>query len=181
MRFTETPLPGAYLIELEPHADERGFFARSFCQHEFEAQGLSSTVVQCNVSYNKHPGTLRGMHYQAAPHAEVRVVRVTAGAIYDVIVDLRADSPCRFKWYGVELSAENRAALYVPEGFAHGFLTLTAGAEVFYLMSAFYEPDAARGVRWDDPQFSIEWPAQPVVISDRDRSYPDFEADRFDG
>jgi dTDP-4-dehydrorhamnose 3,5-epimerase len=174
MIFSETPLAGAFVIDIEPHEDERGFFARTFCQEEFAAQGLDSTVVQCSVSFNRKTGTLRGMHFQAPPHEETRVVRCTAGTIYDVIIDMRSYSTTFTAWHAVELSAENRTMLYIPGGFAHGFLTLEDNTEVLYQMAEFYYPDSARGVRWDDPAFAIEWPAHPTTISDRDRSYPDF-------
>ncbi|MGB5878758.1 MAG: dTDP-4-dehydrorhamnose 3,5-epimerase [Thermoanaerobaculia bacterium] len=174
MIFLETPLAGAFVIDIEPHEDERGFFARTFCQEEFEAHGLDSTFVQSSVSFNRQRGTLRGMHFQAPPHEESKVVRCTAGAIYDVIVDLRPLSPTFVQWHAVTLSAENRTMFYIPGGFAHGFLTLEDNTEVLYQMSEFYYPDSARGVRWDDPAFGIEWPVEPTAISDRDQSYPDF-------
>ena len=175
MRFRETELAGAFVIELEPHADERGFFARSFCASEFADRGLATRYVQSNLSYNRRAGTLRGMHYQAAPHTEVKRVRCIAGAVYDVIVDLRSDSPTRLAWTGVELSADNRRELYIPEGFAHGFLSLRDDTEVAYEMGASHAPEAARGFRWDDARIAIAWPAEPVVISQRDRSYPDLD------
>ncbi|MGB5890302.1 MAG: dTDP-4-dehydrorhamnose 3,5-epimerase [Thermoanaerobaculia bacterium] len=174
MIFLETPLAGAFVIDIEPHEDERGFFARTFCQEEFEAHGLNAPVVQSSVSFNRQRGTLRGMHFQAPPHEESKVVRCTAGAIYDVIVDLRPLSPTFVQWHAVTLSAENRTMFYIPGGFAHGFLTLEDNTEVLYQMSEFYYPDSARGVRWDDPAFGIEWPVEPTAISDRDQSYPDF-------
>jgi dTDP-4-dehydrorhamnose 3,5-epimerase len=177
----ETQLPGAYLVELERHPDERGFFARTFCEREFAARGLVTRYRQCNISYNRRRHTLRGMHYQAAPYREAKLVRCLAGAIYDVIVDLRADSPTRLRSLGVELDASRRAALYVPPGFAHGFLTLRARTEVFYQIGEFYVPEAARGFRWDDPAFTLSWPAVPQVISERDRTHPDFDPSRFDG
>ena len=177
MIFAETPLAGAFVIDVEPREDERGFFARAWCRDEFAEQGLSTDVVQCNVSFNHHQGTLRGMHYQVAPHAEVKLVRCTRGAIYDVIVDLRPDSPTHTRWLGVELTAENRRALYIPEGFAHGYQTLADGTETFYQVSAFWAPEAERGVRWDDPAFGIAWPDPPGerVISERDATYPDVD------
>lgn len=174
MIFRETKLPGAYVIDLEPHRDERGFFARAWCQREFEAHGLTPRLVQCNISFNTRRGTLRGMHYQAPPHEEAKLVRCTRGRLYDVIIDLRPDSPAFKQHIGITLSAENRTMLYVPEGFAHGFLTLDDATEVFYQMSAFYAPEAARGVRWDDPAFGIEWPAPVEHIKDRDQAYADF-------
>lgn len=179
MIIRELGLPGACIVELEPRADERGFFARSYCVREFEAHGLEPRIVQCNVSYNRHRGTLRGMHYQAAPHGEAKLVRCTRGAIYDVILDLRPESATFCQWRGVELRAEPGVParmLYVPVGFAHGYLTLEDDTEVFYQMSEFYSPEASRGVRWDDPAFGIEWPEPVRVISERDRTYPDFHA-----
>ena len=181
MRFVETRLPGAYVIELERKADERGFFARSYCEREFGAHGLVTRFPQGNLSYNARAGTLRGMHYQAAPHREAKVVSCVAGAIYDVIVDLRADSTTRRQWLGVELDAKDRRALYVPPGFAHGFLTLRDATEVSYQMGEFYVAEAARGFRWNDPLFGISWPASPTTLSERDRTYPDFDPATFDG
>ena len=174
MVFTETGLSGAVIVDVERHTDERGFFARSWCTREFQERGLNPLVVQCNVSGNAVKGTLRGMHYQVAPHAEVKLVRCTKGAIYDVIIDLRETSPTFLRHVGVELTAENHRALYIPEGFAHGFMTLQDDSEVFYQMSAFYEPSAARGVRWNDPAFGIKWPLPVTVISKRDQELPDF-------
>lgn len=176
MKFTETRLKGAFLIELEPIADERGFFARSWCQREFEERGLDPALVQCNISFNVRRGTLRGMHYQSAPHAEAKLVRCTRGRIHDVIVDLRAESATYCAWTAYELSAENRKMLFVPAGFAHGFQTLEDDCEVFYQMSAFYHAPSARGVRWDDPAFNIDWPLRDPVVSARDAGYPDFRA-----
>jgi len=172
--FTETKLPGAFVIELEKHADQRGFFARTFCQQEFKAHGLNSQVVQCNVSFNRRKGTLRGMHFQAAPFAEPKLVRCTSGSIYDVIIDLRPSSPTFKQHYAVVLSAENRRMLYIPEEFAHGFQTLQDDTEVFYQMSQSYSAEHARGVRWNDPVFGIEWPEGERIIIDRDQNYPDF-------
>ena len=174
MQFSETRLPGVFEVSLEPHHDERGYFARTWCCREFEAHGLNSVLVQCNISVNIRRGTLRGVHYQAAPHREAKVVRCTRGAIYDVVVDLRESSPTFKQWVGVELTAANHNMLYVPEGCGHGFLTLEDDTEVFYQMSEFYEETAARGVRWNDPAFAIEWPAAVQVISDRDAHYPSF-------
>lgn len=174
MIFHETALKGAFTIDLDRLEDERGFFARSWCVKEFQAKGLDAGLVQCNVSYNKLRGTLRGMHYQVAPAAEVKVVRCTSGAIHDVIADLRADSPTYKKTFSVLLSAENRRSLYIPKHFAHGFITLTADTEVLYQMSEYYVPDCARGFRWDDPSFKITWPEQVRVISEKDRTYPDY-------
>lgn len=175
MMFRPVDLPSAFLIDVERHHDERGFFARSWCQREFEAHGLHSRLVQCSISRNYRRGTLRGLHYQAPPHAEAKLVRCTAGAIYDVIVDLRPDSPAFLRYFGVVLSAENQTALYVPEGLAHGFLTLAENSDVLYQMSEFHEPAAARGVRWNDPAFAISWPEAVTVISQRDRTYPDYD------
>jgi dTDP-4-dehydrorhamnose 3,5-epimerase len=174
MIFKQTKFDGAYLIEIQKLEDERGFFARTFCQREFEEHGLNLHQVQCNLSYNKNMGTLRGMHYQAAPFEEAKLVCCTSGAIYDVIIDLRPESP-RFKQYlGVTLTEEEHNMLYVPEGFAHGFLTLSDDTSVFYQMSEFYATEYARGVRWNDPAFGIEWPAEVKVISPRDANYQDF-------
>lgn len=172
MLFTETKLKGAFIIDIEPREDERGFFARSWCEDEFKRHGLNSRLVQCNISFNKKRSTLRGMHYQAAPFPEAKLVRCTMGAIYDVIIDLRAGSPTLKQWFVVELSAENRRALYIPEDFAHGFQTLMDNTEVFYQMSEFFHPECARGVRWDNPAFGIEWPDGDRIISDRDRRWP---------
>jgi len=175
MIFHATKLPGVFEIDLEEKTDERGFFARTWCRQEFEAHGLNPNVVQCNVSFNRQKGTLRGLHYQAAPHAEAKLVRCTRGAIYDVALDLRTDSGSYKKWVGAELTDEKRNMLYIPEGCAHGFLTLADDTEVFYQMSNFYAPDAGRGVRWNDPAFQITWPGSIEVISERDRNYPDFQ------
>jgi dTDP-4-dehydrorhamnose 3,5-epimerase len=172
--FRETKLPGAFVIELEKHADQRGFFARTFCQQEFEAHGLNSRVAQCNVSFNKCKGTLRGMHFQAPPFAEAKLVRCTSGSLYDVIVDLRPSSRTFKQNFAVELSAENWKMVYIPEEFAHGFQTLEDDTEVFYQMSQSYSAAHARGVRWNDPAFGIEWPAGERIIIDRDQAYPDF-------
>lgn len=175
MIFSETKLRRAYIIDPERIEDERGFFARSWCQREFTEHGLNSNLVQCNISYNKMRGTLRGMHYQSSPHAEAKLIRCTMGNIFDVIIDLRRDSETFMQWIDVELTAENRRMLYVPEGFAHGFSTLSDSSEVSYQMSAIYAPEASRGVRWNDPLFNITWPEQPRVISARDREYADFD------
>ena len=175
MIFTETPLKGAFVIEPEIIKDERGFFARTFCLEEFAAHGLNPNVAQCNISFNPKKGTLRGMHYQAKPREETKLVRCTLGAIYDVIIDLRPNSATSKRWFAVELSADNRKMLYIPEGFAHGFQTLEDNTEVFYQMSEFYAPEQARGIRWDDPAFAIKWPPAPErLISDKDQRYPDF-------
>jgi len=177
MRFAQTPLPGAWVIEQEDLSDERGWFARSFDADEFEARGLDPAVVQCNLSFNARAGTLRGMHYQAEPHGESKLVRCLRGAIYDVALDLRAGSPTRGRWHALELSEENRLAIYMPAGLAHGFQTLTDNCEVLYQMGHRYVPEAARGVRWNDPAFAIQWPELngERVISEKDSSYPDFE------
>ena len=175
MRFLETPLAGVWVVEPDRLTDERGYFARTFCEGAFAERGLATHWVQCNTSYNRHRGTLRGMHYQAAPHGEAKLIRCTRGALFDVVVDLRANSPTRGRWFGVELSAETGRMLYVPEGLAHGFQTLEDATEVFYQMSHAYVPEAARGVRWDDPAFAIAWPESGArVISERDRTYPDW-------
>ena len=176
--FKETPLEGAFIITPERIEDERGFFARSWCQSEFEAHGLNSRFVQCDISFNKRKGTLRGMHYQMTPFAEAKLIRCTMGSIYDVIVDLRPDSESFMKHSGVTLTADSRIMLYVPEGFAHGFLSLEDGTEVFYQMSEFYAPEHARGFRWNDPAFDIKLPADVLVMSERDREYPDFKPAR---
>ena len=181
MIFRETKLSGVYQIDLERHEDERGFFARAFCEREFSAHGLLPRYPQWNLSHNRARGTLRGLHLQARPHAEVKVVRCVAGAIFDVVVDLRRGSPRYRQWVGVELSAENASALYVPEGCAHGFITLRADSDVFYQMSAFHAPEAARGFRWNDPAFAIQWPVTPTVISARDSAFPDFDPAALDG
>jgi dTDP-4-dehydrorhamnose 3,5-epimerase len=177
--FEETELPGAFVIDIEPYEDERGFFARAWCGDEFEQHGLSTNVVQCNLAYNRAKWTLRGMHYQEPPHAEVKLVRCTRGAVYDVIVDLRPDSSTFARWVGIELTADNHRMLYVPEGFAHGYQTLADDTETYYQVSAAYEPGSARGVRWDDPAFGITWPAaERRIISDKDRAWPDYEPER---
>jgi dTDP-4-dehydrorhamnose 3,5-epimerase len=185
--FTETKLKGAFIIELQRLEDERGFFARSFCQEEFRLHGINMNIVQCNISYNEKKGTLRGMHFQAAPYEESKLVRCTMGAIYDVIIDIRPDSATYCQWIAVELTAHRsqltahrspltayHTMLYVPQGFAHGFLTLEDNTEVFYQMSEFYMPEHARGIRWNDSAFGIHWPIHAEIISERDRSYPDF-------
>jgi dTDP-4-dehydrorhamnose 3,5-epimerase len=173
MLFHETNLQGAYWIELKSLEDERGFFARSWCQREFSSLGLDTRLAQCNVSYNRQKGTLRGMHYQIPPYAESKLVRCTSGSIYDVIVDVRPGSPTFQKSFGIELSRTNHHMLFIPMGFAHGFLTLEDDTEVFYQMSEFYTPEAARGFRWNDRLFGISWPAPIEVMSDKDRLYPD--------
>jgi dTDP-4-dehydrorhamnose 3,5-epimerase len=175
MIFRETPLAGAWVLEPERIPDERGFFARTYCRRDFEERGLDSTVAQCSVSFNHRRGTLRGLHFQAAPHEEVKLVRVTRGAVWDVIVDLRPESPTFRSHFSVVLSAEDRNELYIPKGMAHGFQTLADGSEVFYQISEFYAPESARGYRWDDPAFAIPWPEPVTVISDKDRNLPLFE------
>ncbi len=174
MKFYETELQGAYLIELDRCEDERGFFARTWCEEEFKDQGLVARVVQASTSFNTRAGTLRGMHYQLAPHQETKLVRCTRGALYDVIVDLRSDSPSYKRWIGLELTATNYRMLYVPSDFAHGFITLEDNTEVAYLISESYTPGAGAGLRWNDPQFSIAWPRAVEVISDKDAGWPDF-------
>ncbi|HZI25457.1 MAG TPA: dTDP-4-dehydrorhamnose 3,5-epimerase [Chryseolinea sp.] len=174
MIFTETKLKGAFIIDIEPREDERGFFARSWCEDEFKKHGLNARLAQCNISFNKKRGTLRGMHYQVAPFTEAKLVRCTMGGIYDVIIDLRPDSPTFKQWISAELTAENRRALYVPEDFAHGFQTLMDNTEVFYQMSEFYHPECARGLRWDDQAIGVVWRNEPVIISRQDRDYTDF-------
>ncbi len=173
MIITETKLSGAYIIDIEKIEDERGFFGRSFCQKEFEARGLNPHVAQCNISFNVHKGTVRGMHYQS-PSGEAKLVRCTKGAIFDVIIDLRPESPTFRKHFGAVLSEENRRMLYIPEDFAHGFQTIEENSEVIYQMSEFYIPGNSRGVRWDDPAFGIRWPEDVKVVSERDKTYPDF-------
>lgn len=176
MKFTQSSLPGAYVVELEPIGDERGFFARMWCREEFQALGLSTVVEQSSISFNRRKGTLRGMHYQAAPREEVKLVRCTRGAIYDVILDLRADSPAFCRWFAVELTPGNGKMVYIPAGFAHGYQTLADESEVLYQISEAYRPEMARGVRWNDPAFQIEWPIRNPILSARDRSFQDFAA-----
>jgi dTDP-4-dehydrorhamnose 3,5-epimerase len=175
MKFAETALSGAHLITMEAAEDERGYFARTFCRREFEVRGLNREFAQCSISHNSKKGTLRGMHFQVDPAAEVKLVHCVRGSIYDVIIDLRPDSESYCRWIGVELSASNLKLLYVPEGFAHGFQTLEDETTVYYHISAFYDPQTARGVRWDDPAFGINWPYSDPVISDKDRRLPDFK------
>ena len=173
MKFISTEIAGVWLIVPEPIEDERGSFARLFCRREFETRGLNSELVQCSTSFNRLKGTLRGMHFQAEPHGEEKIVRCTRGAMYDVIADLRRDSPSFRRWSGFELTADNRLMVYVPRGVAHGFLTTSDDTEVFYQMSEFHHPESARGVRWDDPSLAIRWPQiPPALISDGDRSLP---------
>lgn len=174
MLFHELELPGAYLIELEKRGDDRGFFARAFCKKEFGTKGLVTDIVQMNNSLSAEAGTLRGLHYQLPPHAETKIVRCIRGAIWDCILDLRSDSRTFGKWFGAELSAENRKMMYVPKGFAHGLISLTSDTETFYLVDEFYAPTAERTVRWNDPRFAVEWPIRPTVISDKDANAPNF-------
>lgn len=174
MIFKKTKISGVYLLQPERVTDERGFFARMWCQSEFTEQGIDPRIVQCNLSFNPHKGTLRGMHYQRAPHEETKIVRCTMGAIFDVALDLRRDSPTFKQWVGAPLTAENREMLVIPPGCAHGFLTLAHNTEVFYQMSAYYTPTHGAGVRWNDPAFGIHWPGDVTMITDRDRDYPDF-------
>ena len=174
MKFQETTISGVWKLTLDRREDDRGWFARSWCVREFEEHGLNPQMVQCNLSFSKSKGTLRGMHYQAQPHTEDKYIRVNRGAIYDVALDLRPDSPTYKQWEGFELTYDNNSLLYMPKGIAHGFLTLVDKTEVMYLVSACYEHDAGRGVRWNDPAFGIEWPFEPTVMVDRDRTYEDF-------
>ncbi|MCL2384679.1 MAG: dTDP-4-dehydrorhamnose 3,5-epimerase [Alphaproteobacteria bacterium] len=175
MRFFETRLDGARLIDLEPVGDDRGFFSRTFCVREFASQGLETNFVQHSLSHSAKSGTLRGMHFQTPPHGEVKLVECSKGAIWDVIIDIRRQSPTFGQWQGFELTAENHRHLYIPIGFAHGFQTLSDNTEVRYLISEFYEPSAASGLRYDDKAFTISWPLPVTVISDKDRLWPDFE------
>ncbi len=175
MKYKETPLSGVLIVELDRIEDDRGYFARTWCAHEFEEHGLNNTVAQCNTAWNRTKGTLRGMHYQVEPYSEVKLVRCLRGTVFDVVIDLRPESPTYLKTFHIELSENNHRMLYIPEGFAHGYLTLTDGAEVFYQVSQFYAPGAEAGIRWNDPHFDIPWPTpEPVVISEKDRNWPDF-------
>ena len=174
MKFTETKLKGAFIVEIEKLTDDRGFFARAWCRKEFEAHGLTSAVVQANVSFNRKRGTLRGMHYQIAPFQESKLIRCTRGAIYDVIIDLRPESPTYKKWIGVELTADNYTLFFVPEDFSHGFITLMDDTEITYQVSQFYTPGSEKGIRFNDPTFNIQWPLEVSVISDKDSNWPDF-------
>ena len=174
MIFRETSLAGVFEVHLEPTPDERGFFARSWCHQEFQENGLNAELVQCSLSYSSHSGTLRGLHYQADPHPECKLVRCTQGAIHEVVVDLRPHSATFKQWISVTLSAANRRMIFVPHGCAHGFMTLADETEVFYQMSEFYVPEASCGVRWNDPAFGIDWPFDSPIINDRDANYPDF-------
>jgi dTDP-4-dehydrorhamnose 3,5-epimerase len=174
MIFTETKLQKAFILEIKKIEDERGFFGRSWCRNELEEHGLNSNIAQANTSFSFKKATLRGMHYQVHPNEETKLIRCVRGAIFDVIIDLRPDSPTFKKWIGVELTSDNYKMLYIPEGFAHGFVTLTDNVEVYYNVTAFYTPGAERGIRWNDPQFGIEWPITPAVITEKDQNHPDF-------
>lgn len=175
MIFTETKLKGSFIIEIEKHEDERGFFGRSWCVNEMKDHGINMNILQANISLNKRKGTLRGMHYQLAPHQEAKLVRCSKGSIFDVIIDLRKDSHTFKKWIGVELTQENYKMLYIPEDFAHGFITLDDDSEISYLMSEIYVPDAGATIRWNDPLFNIKWPLEPMILSEKDNFQPDFE------
>jgi dTDP-4-dehydrorhamnose 3,5-epimerase len=179
MRFTPTPLKDAIVVELEKLEDERGYFARTWCLREFGENALEEGLVQCSTSFNVVKGTLRGLHYQIAPHAETKLVRCTRGAIFDVIADVRPSSPTFLRWFGTELTADNGRMLHIPKGFVHGFQTLEPNSEVFYQMSEFYEPSAARGVRWNDPLLGVQWPLEVTVMSEKDRLYADSSRERF--
>jgi dTDP-4-dehydrorhamnose 3,5-epimerase len=182
MTFTETAIGGVYLVGLEPRSDDRGFFARAFCEEEFAAHGLETRWVQANVGHSTRAGTIRGLHYQVPPHAEAKLVRCTAGAVFDVAVDVREESPTYLAWYGAELSAANGSMLYLPRGIAHGYQALTDGAETYYLVSAAYAPSAERGLRWDDPALAISWPlADDPIVSDKDAGWPLVAPPRQDG
>ncbi|MBT7690636.1 MAG: dTDP-4-dehydrorhamnose 3,5-epimerase [Gemmatimonadales bacterium] len=173
MIIQPTPLAGAYTVALERREDERGFFARAFCRDEFTAAGIEPDLAQANLSYNRLKGTLRGLHYQVPPYRETKLVRCVAGSLFDVIVDVRPESPTYREWFGVELSAANQLAVFVPRGFAHGLVTLQDDTSVFYMASEFYAPDSEAGLRWDDPRIGIDWPIEPTVISEKDRAWPD--------
>jgi dTDP-4-dehydrorhamnose 3,5-epimerase len=177
MQFTRTPLEGAYLIDLQKRGDERGFFARLFCREEFLQHGLDPNVLQANNSLSAEKGTLRGLHYQLPPYEETKLVRCIKGSLYDVILDLRRDSPTFGRSFGAELTADNRRMLYVPRGFAHGFITLEPDVEILYMVSAAYSQENERGIRWNDPRFNIQWPIAPTVISERDQNHPDYHPD----
>ena len=179
MIFAETPLKDAFVIGIERLEDQRGFFARCWCQREFESKGLSPRIAQCSISMTKNKGTLRGMHYQTKPFEETKLVRCTKGSIYDVIVDIRPASPTYRRFFGLSLSAYNHTSIYVPEGFAHGFVTLEDDVEVSYQISQYYSPEHAQGFRWNDPFFAIDWPTEPSVISERDRTYADFSPEKL--
>ena len=175
MKFTETGLDGAFVIETEPHLDERGFFARAWCRREFEEAGIRINFVQANIAFSQNKGTLRGMHFQKAPNVEAKFLRCIRGSIFDVIIDLRPNSSTFKKWFGIELTADAHKMVFIPEGFAHGYLTTKDDTEVFYLVSAFYTPDAEGGVRWDDPALGVKWPMTGnLIISEKDKNWPDF-------
>jgi dTDP-4-dehydrorhamnose 3,5-epimerase len=176
LKFVGTPLADLYVVEIEPRNDDRGFFARSFCMEEFETHGLEQRVAQCNISFNERAGTLRGLHFQAEPHGEAKLVRCTQGAIYDVAVDIRPGSKTYLKWHAVELNSKNRRMLFIPQGFAHGFQTVLDDSEISYLMFESYHPESARGLRWDDPKIGIVWPLANEIISEKDRTYPLIDA-----
>ena len=175
MIFKETPLAGAYVVDLKRLEDPRGFFARAFCADEFKAHGMVPDVLQANLSWNEKRGTLRGMHYQLAPYQETKFIRCVRGSLYDIIIDLRPDSPTFGKSFGIELTADNRTALFVPRDFAHGFITLQDDTEAIYMVSQTYQPGSEAGIRWNDPGFKLSWPMEPVVISDKDANWPDYE------
>lgn len=175
MKFTETKLAGAYIIDLNKIEDDRGFFARTFCTQELEDHNLISDVKQANMSWNEKSGTMRGMHYQVDPYQETKLVRCVRGALYDVIIDLRADSPTYGEWVGVELTADNHRALFVPRDFAHGFVTLEDNTDAFYMVSQSYVPNAESGIRWNDPKFAIDWPIQPTLVSEKDANWEDYK------
>ena len=175
MKFQETKVKGAFVIEPEPFEDDRGYFNRAFCAREFEQAGLLTNIVQANMAGSRDKGTLRGMHYQVSPYEETKIFRCIKGAVFDVVLDVRPDSPSYGEWYGVELTPENRKMLYVPGGCAHGYLTLKDNTEVYYLVSEYYQPDAERGIRWNDPRFNIEWPlTENLTLSDKDKAWPDY-------
>lgn len=176
MIFEKLRLEGAYVIRLQQHGDERGFFARAWCQREFETHGLTAKIVQANTAYSRRKGTLRGMHYQVSPYAEAKLLRCIRGAVYDVMIDLRPDSSTFKSWYGIELDDQSYKMVYVPEGFAHGYMTLADQTEVFYQVSEFYASDAERGIRWNDPVFNVQWPGmEKMIISEKDRNWPDYD------
>ena len=176
MKFTQSPLQNAWILEIEPRGDERGYFARTFCRKELEAHGLDATIVQSNSSYSRDAGTLRGMHYQKAPAEETKLIRCLRGSIFDVIIDLRPDSSTYLQSYGIELTADNLRMLYIPKGFAHGFMTLQDHTEVLYMVGEYYTPNCEDGLRYNDPKFNIEWPVEPSVVSEKDQNWPDFVA-----
>ena len=175
MIFKETSLSGAFVIDIEKNVDERGFFARTWCRNEFSEHNLNTDLAQFSISFNKKKGTLRGLHFQINPYEEIKIVRCTSGSIYDVIVDLRKDSATYLQSFGIELTAQNRTMLYIPEKFAHGFITLEDNTEVFYMISEFYAPESSKGIRWDDPRLAINWPVTPKVMSAKDRNLPLFD------